>query len=598
VRERYPSLELIRVIIAASPRLAPITAVLMLLQGILPSATAALSGILIGELISTNASTRVLGPMLGLAGLFILQQFVAMLRLAVCETVSTRTKAVATTRLMRAVQAPRTIAHLEDPAMLDLITRARGRGWITMENVAFAFLNQQTTRLQGVVALVLIAQFQPLLAPLVFAGFLFRNAMLARAQAQMMGVSAQRARVLRGADYLRDLALQPAAAKELRVFGLSSWLVDRFERTWLASMGELWRQRPHLARMLVYGSLPVVAAACLSIAAMAASVAAGQVTIAQLMVYGQALAIAFRTMGFFSGDENILEEGLISLPPLLQLEQLVPTRRELQLSGTTAADGLPSREIRFEHVSFRYPGQARDVLHDLNLYLPAGTSTAIVGDNGAGKTTLIKLLCRLYEPTDGRISVDGIPLTQLDAIGWQRRTATLFQDFQRYALSAADNVGFGQIERLHHRGALVAAAEDARALEIIGNLPRAWETMLSRQYTGGVDLSGGEWQRIAMARALLAAERDRAVLILDEPTAQLDVRGEAAFYDRFLDLTRGKTTVIISHRFSTVRRADTILVLRDGQIAERGSHDELMALDGRYAQLFKLQASRFDEVAS
>lgn len=598
MRERYPSLELIRVIIAASPRLAPITAVLMLLQGILPSATAALSGILIGELISTNASTRVLGPMLGLAGLFILQQFVAMLRLAVCETVSTRTKAVATTRLMRAVQAPRTIAHLEDPAMLDLITRARGRGWITMENVAFAFLNQQTTRLQGVVALVLIAQFQPLLAPLVFAGFLFRNAMLARAQAQMMGVSAQRARVLRGADYLRDLALQPAAAKELRVFGLSSWLVDRFERTWLASMGELWRQRPHLARMLVYGSLPVVAAACLSIAAMAASVAAGQVTIAQLMVYGQALAIAFRTMGFFSGDENILEEGLISLPPLLQLEQLVPTRRELQLSGTTAADGLPSREIRFEHVSFRYPGQARDVLHDLNLYLPAGTSTAIVGDNGAGKTTLIKLLCRLYEPTDGRISVDGIPLTQLDAIGWQRRTATLFQDFQRYALSAADNVGFGQIERLHHRGALVAAAEDARALEIIGNLPRAWETMLSRQYTGGVDLSGGEWQRIAMARALLAAERDRAVLILDEPTAQLDVRGEAAFYDRFLDLTRGKTTVIISHRFSTVRRADTILVLRDGQIAERGSHDELMALDGRYAQLFKLQASRFDEVAS
>src|SRR5579864_1950704 len=504
VRERYPSLELIRVIIAASPRLAPITAVLMLLQGILPSATAALSGILIGELISTNASTRVLGPMLGLAGLFILQQFVAMLRLAVCETVSTRTKAVATTRLMRAVQAPRTIAHLEDPAMLDLITRARGRGWITMENVAFAFLNQQTTRLQGVVALVLIAQFQPLLAPLVFAGFLFRNAMLARAQAQMMGVSAQRARVLRGADYLRDLALQPAEAKELRVFGLSSWLVDRFERTWLASMGELWRQRPHLARMLVYGSLPVVAAACLSIAAMAASVAAGQVTIAQLMVYGQALAIAFRTMGFFSGDENILEEGLISLPPLLQLEQLVPTRRELQLSGTTAADGLPSREIRFEHVSFRYPGQARDVLHDLNLYLPAGTSTAIVGDNGAGKTTLIKLLCRLYEPTDGRISVDGIPLTQLDAIGWQRSTATLFQDFQRYALSAADNVGFGQIERLHHRGALVAAAEDARALEIIGNLPRAWETMLSRQYTGGVDLSGGEWQRIAMARALLA----------------------------------------------------------------------------------------------
>jgi ABC-type multidrug transport system fused ATPase/permease subunit len=601
VRERYPTLELVRIIVRASPRLALVAAALILLQGVLPSLTAALSGALIGDLISGNPAENtnaLLAPIVGLAALFVLQQFVTMLRAGVCETVASRTRAVVTTRLMRAVQAPRTIAHMEDPAMLDLLSRARGRGWLTMENVALAFLNQQTTRLQGIAALVLIAQFQPLLAPLLFVGFLFRNYILAKAQQQMMGVSAQRARVLRGADYLRDLALQPPAAKELRVFGLSSWLVDRFEHTWLAAMRELWRQRPHLARMLVFGSLPLVVAACVSIGAMAAAVANAQVSIAQLMVYGQALAITFRTMGFFSGDENMLEEGLISLPPLLQLERQVHTDPRLQLSGTRSVDGLPSSEVRFEHVSFRYSGQTQDVLHDLNLCLPAGTSTAIVGDNGAGKTTLIKLLCRLYEPTGGRITVDGVPLTDFDAAAWQRRTATLFQDFQRYGLSAADNVGFGQIERLHDRAGLERAAEAAQASPLVANLPLGWDTLLSRQYTGGVDLSGGEWQRIAMARALFAAENAGAVLVLDEPTAQLDVRGEAAFYDHFLDLTRGKTTVIISHRFSTVRRADNILVLRDGHIVEQGSHAELMALDGRYAHLFKLQASRFDDVPS
>jgi ATP-binding cassette, subfamily B, bacterial len=187
---------------------------------------------------------------------------------------------------------------------------------------------------------------------------------------------------------------------------------------------------------------------------------------------------------------------------------------------------------------------------------------------------------------------------ELDAASWQHRTSTLFQDFQRYGLSVTDNIGFGQIQRLHDREALEAAADAARALPIIHGLPHGWDTVLSRRYSGGVDLSGGEWQRIAMARALMAAAHEHAVLILDEPTAHLDVRGEAAFYTRFLDLTRGKTTVIISHRFSTVRRADTILVLRDGHIVEQGSHDELMARDGRYAYLFKLQASRFDEVAT
>ena len=601
LRERIPSLELVRIIAQAHSRLALLSVILMLAAGALPSITAVLSGVVISQLLAQMSrgmalgTPQVIGPMVGLAALFVLQQLVTMLRVGACEALAARTNEVVTGRLMRATLAPRTIAHLEDAQLLDLISRVRGRGWFTMEYVSLAFLNQQTTRLQGIAALILVGQFQPVLAPIIFCGFLFRNYVLARAQAQMMGVSAQRARVFRGADYLRDLALQAPAAKEVRVYGLADWLVQRFERTWLAGMGELWRQRPQLGRMLVYGSLPLVVAACLSIVLMTQSLAAGVVSIAGLMVYGQALAITFRTMGFFSGDENTLEEGLHSLPALLELEQRLTSESEFQPSGTRSAEGLPSSEIRFEGVCFRYPGQERDVLHDLDLTLHAGVGTAIVGDNGAGKTTLIKLLARLYEPTAGRIMVDGISLNELDQRSWQRQFSALFQDFQRYSLSAADNVGFGQLERSNDRGALEAASRDAQSLGVIESLPNGWDTVLSRQFSGGTDLSGGQWQRVALARALMAAQRSGSVLILDEPTAHLDIRGEAAFYDHFLDLTRGRTTIVISHRFSTVRRADTIVVLDDGHVVEHGSHAELMSAAGRYARLFELQATRFSE---
>jgi ATP-binding cassette subfamily B protein len=254
---------------------------------------------------------------------------------------------------------------------------------------------------------------------------------------------------------------------------------------------------------------------------------------------------------------------------------------------------LPAKTIRFEGVQFHYPGQEADVFSALDLEIPAGQSLAIVGVNGAGKTTLVKLLARLYDPTAGRITVDGIDLRDFDPYQWQRKVAAIFQDFIRYQLSAAANVGFGAVERLNDRDALESAARDADVLDLIEGLPRRWETTLSRQYEGGVDLSGGEWQRVALARALLAARSGASVLVLDEPTAQLDVRAEAAFYDRFLDITQGCTTIVISHRFSTVRRADRIAVIDSGAIVELGTHAELLALGGSYASMFKLQADRF-----
>jgi len=262
-------------------------------------------------------------------------------------------------------------------------------------------------------------------------------------------------------------------------------------------------------------------------------------------------------------------------------------------STTTPVTALPGSWISFDAVSFRYPGQDRPVLDRIDLRLPAGESIALVGENGAGKTTLVKLLARCHEPDAGRISVDGIDLRALDPLAWRRQLAVVFQDFLRFELSARDNVALGSVEEDLGDDVLEAAARLAGAEELVAGLPHGWDTLLSRRWPGGVDLSGGQWQRLALARALLALARGARVLVLDEPTAQLDVRAEAELYEHFLDLTRGRTTILVSHRFSTVRLASRICVLAGGRVVEHGGHEELLAQGGRYAHMFRLQAARF-----
>src|SRR6266850_1108722 len=215
---------------------------------------------------------------------------------------------------------------------------------------------------------------------------------------------------------------------------------------------------------------------------------------------------------------------------------------------------------------------------------------AIVGENGAGKTTLINLLCGFYEPTAGRIVVDGVDLAEIDKRAWQRRIAAVFQDFAKYPLTLRENVVLGHPGRAADYETRIRAGQRAGIMELVEGLPQNWNTVLSKKFEGGTDLSGGQWQRVALARAMFALECGAGVLLLDEPTANLDVRAEAALYDRFLDLTAGLTTIVVSHRFSTVRRADRIVVLEGGRIVESGSHDQLIALDGRYARMFDLQA--------
>ncbi len=247
---------------------------------------------------------------------------------------------------------------------------------------------------------------------------------------------------------------------------------------------------------------------------------------------------------------------------------------------------MPASEIRFHDVCFSYLPDAPPILNGFDLTIPAGTSIAIVGQNGAGKTTLAKLLCRLYDPQGGAVEVDGVDLRELDLDSWRRRLAAVFQDFIKYELPLRDNVAPGGAPE----------REIAQALERAGAGGLAeLDTTLSKSYAGGTDLSGGQWQRVALARALCAISLGAGVVLLDEPTAQLDVRGEAEIFDRILEATRDCTTILISHRFSTVRHADRICVLEDGKVVELGTHLELMALQGRYHTMFELQASRFDD---
>jgi ABC-type multidrug transport system fused ATPase/permease subunit len=286
----------------------------------------------------------------------------------------------------------------------------------------------------------------------------------------------------------------------------------------------------------------------------------------------------------FGGFSWALDGSAAPVAAVLRLEPAMRPAGALR-SGERRADGLPAREIRLRDVSFAYPGtNSPPVLQHFDLTIPAGSSLAIVGQNGAGKTTIAKLLCRLYDPQSGAIEIDGIDLRDFNLATWRTRVTAVFQDFLRLELPLRENVAPGGAPDEIVRAALQSAG-GADLAEL--------DTVLARGYTGGTDLSGGQWQRVALARALAAVTLGAGVVLLDEPTAQLDVRGEAEIFDRLLAATRHCTTILISHRFSTVRHADRICVLEQGRVVELGTHDELMALGGRYRTMFDLQAQRF-----
>jgi ATP-binding cassette subfamily B protein len=446
-------------------------------------------------------------------------------------------------------------------------------------------------------ACVVLATFRWYIGLLFLAGWSVLRPPLRKLLAERANLVRLATPELRHSWYYLGCSYRPAFAKEVRVFGLGGLVLGRHRAKWLAGMEASWRQmRRFRNRAMLFGAgvavMYLAGTGLLALAAYHHDVALGTVAV-MLPMLPSTMAV-----GGVSAADVVLEQMLAAVPDLDDLVARLRAPRTASSAASGVAHGLPAACIRFESVSYRYPGGDKPVCRDLDLELTAGRSLALVGVNGAGKTTLVTLLARLREPSAGRITVDGTDLRDLDAGSWQRQVAVVNQDFGRYPLTVRENIAFRDLAADGLGGGFDQAALDraaalAGALEVVRALPQGWDTICAPGYRGGTDLSGGQWQRIALARALYAAERGARVLVLDEPTAHLDIRAEAAFYNRFLELTSGLTTMVISHRFGTVRRAERIAVLDSGRITELGSHDELVAAGGSYAGMFTVQAARF-----
>ncbi|MHA7134353.1 ABC transporter ATP-binding protein [Oerskovia turbata] len=535
---------------------------------------------------------------LGLAvGVFVVQQVLAPFQAGITEVVARRVDEHCIDRLMTAALHDAPLDALDRPEALDLLADARAafaRQARPPGDAAAALLPLLSRYVQLVGAAVLVAVVVSPVAGAVIGvtalaiRFGVRGT-LGKFAAMWDSLSGRRRKMA----YLRDLATGTRAAKEIRLLGLLPWVRARLRKDTMATLEPAWAG----SRKLQFW--PFVGLACVGLvggavvlALVADAAATGRLDLFQLGVALQAVLIPMRFGVYFPEADVQTQFGLHSFHALRAFERQVSSARP-ERPAAPAAVRRPEAGIRFEGVRFRYSDDTPWVLDGLDLELGAGRSTAIVGLNGAGKTTLIKLLARLYEPTEGRILVDGVDLRDLDTQAWQRQLALIFQDYVRYELTAAENIGLGAPALLDDREAIEAAARKAGALDVLAGLPQGLDTTLSRRYPGGRDLSGGQWQRVALARALLAIQGGSSVLVLDEPTAQLDVRAEAEFFDRFLATTENTTSVVISHRFSTVRHADRIAVIEHGRVIECGDHVELVELGGRYADLFELQAQRF-----
>ena len=570
----------------ADPALAAAWWATLILRGILPAVFAIVMGALVA---AVQRGSGLAGPLTSMAVTFVLLQVLPPTHTAIGANLGDRTAAWLYDRLTEACVRPPGVAHLEDPELNSDLRGARDFDLGMMGpplSISMDFIAGGMAEMIGGVASAVILFGFAWWAPLVLGGAWLATHWLLRESAVWQDRNTPEVRAAqRDADYAYRLAVDPPASKELRLFGLAGWTLERFvaRRTTLHT---LQYQATRLRERPVLWSLALIVAANVAVFwALASAASSGALSTGALVVYAQcAVGVSLIAFGGFSWA---LVGAAAPVAAVLRLEPAMAPKGALTL-GDRDPRGLPAREIRFRDVRFAYPGggDGTPVLDGFDLTIPAGSSLAIVGQNGAGKTTLAKLLCRLYDPQGGAIEADGIDLRDLDLAGWRHRISAVFQDFIRFELSLRDNVAPGGAPDRTIRDALAAAGASSLA---------DLNTVLSRAYAGGTDLSGGQWQRVALARALCGVRVGAGVVILDEPTAQLDVRGEAEIFERILAETSHCTTVLISHRFSTVRRADRICVLEHGKVIELGTHDELMALGGRYRTMFDLQAQRFGE---
>jgi ABC-type transport system involved in cytochrome bd biosynthesis fused ATPase/permease subunit len=555
----------------------------VILHGLLPAVFAVAMGALVAAVQRGDGITV---PLAVTGSVFVFLQVLTPIQTAVSLNLGDRLAAFLYDRLTAACVRPGGISHLENPELTADLTVARDFDLgqtgpplsYSMDFIAGGLVGM----IAGLAAAAVLFEFA-WWAPLVLAGGWFSTHWLLRESGVWHDRNTPEVRAAqRDAHYAYQLAVEPPASKELRLFGLVGWTIERFiaRRTRLHQLqyeATRLREQP-----LTWSLLIVTAANVLVLWALGTAAAEGRLSLGELVVYAQC-AVGTSAIAF-GGFNWALDGASAPVAAVARLEQATAAV-DVAAGGGRMADGRPARDIRLRNVTFAYPGGA-PVLDGIELTIPAGSSLAIVGQNGAGKTTLAKLLCRLYDPQGGSIEVDGLDVRDFDLASWRSHIAAVFQDFMRLQLPLRDNVAPGGAS-----DDVILAALDAAGAKNLASL----DTILARGYEGGTDLSGGQWQRVALARALCAVAMGASVVLLDEPTAQLDVRGEAEIFERLLKATRHCTTILVSHRFSTVRHADRICVVEKGRIAELGSHDELMALNGRYRTMFDLQAQRFED---
>jgi len=479
------------------------------------------------------------------------------------------------------------LASFEDPVFYDKMERARRQatGRLGMIASLGGMARQVLTLLTMMSAVILVSPWLLVLLVVATVPLFLGETKFALLNYSLLFRQTPEKREL---DYIRYLGASNQSAKEVKIFGLGRYLTDRVSTLF----NRFYAENRHLSiRRALQGTVLNLISTAAYYAAyvfILLKAVAGSITIGDLSLLTRA----------FSRASDIIESLVSQLVDVAEQALYIQDLFDYFATQPTVASrpsALPApRPIRsgfeFQDVSFAYAGAARPVFDRISLRIGRGERVALVGDNGAGKTTLVKLLARLYDPTAGRILLDGVDLREYDVEDLRREIGVIFQDYMRYDMAAGENIGVGRIDELANTERITTAAHKSLAAGVIAKLPAHYAQMLGRRFEGGVDLSTGQWQKIALGRAYM---RDAQILILDEPTASLDARAEFEVYQRFLDLTRGKMAVLISHRFSTVRMADRILVIEQGRIVEEGSHDHLVALRGKYAELFELQAAGY-----